>query len=166
MARQKVTSRSSIIEKKGNWYYGNALWTSDFAKIKPLLEWNNNMGCVTVTYNAPLKKYLMCVTDGGNTYARMDTYILESSRLTGPWRLVSYMKNFGEQSYFVNFPSKFISADGQSAWLCYSANFATDWNNEKIKSVPPGSHYGLVLQEVKLLGAPKSGKREQIPGRR
>ena len=24
------------------------------------------MGCVTMTYNAPLKKYLMCVTDGGN----------------------------------------------------------------------------------------------------
>jgi hypothetical protein len=139
----------------GNDAHGNALWTHDFAKTRPLIEWNNNMGCITVTYNAPLKKYLMCVTDGGNTYARMNTYILESSRLTGPWRLVSYMKNFGEQSYFVNFPSKFISADGQSAWLCYSANFATDWNNEKIKSVPPGSHYGLVLQEVKLLGAPK-----------
>ena len=25
------------------------------------------VGCVTVTYNAVLKKYLMCVTDGGNT---------------------------------------------------------------------------------------------------
>ena len=23
------------------------------------------MGCVTITYDAPLKKYLMCVTDGG-----------------------------------------------------------------------------------------------------
>ena len=138
--------------------HGNALWTSDFAKIQPLLEWNNNMGCVTLTYNAPLKKYLMCVTDGGNTCARMHTYILESSRLTGPWRLVTYMKNFGEQSYFVNFPSKFISADGQTAWLCYSANFAPDWNNEKIKSVPSGSRYGLVLQEVKLLRAQKSGK--------
>jgi hypothetical protein len=128
------------------------LWTGDFTKIKPLLEWNNNMGCVTVTYNPPLQKYLMCVTDGGNTCARMNTYILESSRLTGPWRLVVYMKNFGEQCYFANFPSKFISADGRTAWLCYSANFAADWNGEKIKSNPPGSHYGLVLQEVNLLG--------------
>jgi hypothetical protein len=81
----------------------------------------------------------------------MHTYILESSRLTGPWRLVTYMRNFGEQAYFVNFPSKFIGADGKTAWLCYSANFAPDWNNEKIKSVPPGSRYGLVLEEVKLL---------------
>lgn len=130
---------------------GQPIWSHDFTKIQPLLEWNNHMGCVTVTYNAPLKKYLMCVTDGGNTCARMDTYILESSQLTGPWKRVVYMKHFGEQSYFVNFPSKFISADGRTAWLCYSANFATDWNGEKIKSNPPGSHYGLVLQEVQLL---------------
>jgi hypothetical protein len=44
---------------------GNPVWSNDFNQIKPLLEWNNNMGCVTVTYNAPLKKYMMCVTDGG-----------------------------------------------------------------------------------------------------
>ena len=49
---------------------GKPVWTNDFKKIKPLLEWNNNMGCVTMTYNAPLKKYLMCVTDGGNTCAK------------------------------------------------------------------------------------------------
>jgi hypothetical protein len=131
---------------------GSPTWTGDFSRIKPLLEWNNNMGCVTVTYNSPLKKFLMCVTDGGNTCARMSTYILESNQLTGPWRLVTYMKNFGEQCYFANFPSKFISADGRSAWLCYSANFAPNWNGESIQSNPPGSHYGLVLQEVKLLG--------------
>jgi hypothetical protein len=130
---------------------GREIWSNDLAKARPLLEWNNNMGCVTVTYDAPLKKYLMCVTDGGNTCARMNSYILEADRITGPWRLVTYMKNFGEQAYFVNFPSKFISSDGKTAWLCYSANFAPDWNHEKIQSNPPGSHYGLVLQEVELL---------------
>lgn len=136
----------------GNDVQGNPVWTGEFKNVKPLLEWNNNMGCVTVTYNQPLKKYLMCVTDGGNTCGRMNTYILESSQLTGPWKLVVYMKSFGEQCYFANFPSKFIGADGRTAWLCYSANFASDWNGDKIKSNPPGSHYGLVLQEVKLLG--------------
>ena len=49
---------------------GNPVWTNDFKKIRPLLEWDNNMGCVTITYNAPLKKYLMCITDGGNTCSR------------------------------------------------------------------------------------------------
>ncbi|MDR2859255.1 MAG: hypothetical protein LBV64_02525 [Mediterranea sp.] len=130
---------------------GNAVWTSDFSQIKPLLEWNNNMGCVTVTYNAPLKKYLMCVTDGGNTVSRMNTYLLESESLTSEWKLITYMKSFGEQGYFVNIPSKFINPDGQTMWLMYSGNFAANWNGEQIQSNPTGSHYGLVMQKIQLL---------------
>jgi hypothetical protein len=131
---------------------GKPVWTNDFSKIKPLLEWNNAMGCVTVTYDAPLKKFLMFVTDGGNTCARMNTYLLESDAVTGPWRLVCYMKDFGEQAYFVNVPSKFISADGRTMWLLCSTNFADDWNGQKIGVNPPGGHYGLVLQKIELLG--------------
>jgi hypothetical protein len=133
---------------------GRPVWTRQFQDIKPLLEWNNNMGCVTATYVAPSRRYLMFVTDGGNTCARMNTYALEADTLTGPWRLVTYMKSFGEQAYFVNLPSKFISADGRTAWLCYSGNFATDWNREKIQVNPPGTRYGLVLQKIRLLGPP------------
>jgi hypothetical protein len=106
---------------------------------------------VTATYNAALKKYLMCVTDGWPTCGTMHSYILESNQITGPWRLITYMKEFGQQGYFLNFPSKFISTDGRTAWLCYSGNFARDWNGMQMKENPPGSHYGLVLQEVLLL---------------
>ena len=127
------------------------IWSHDFKTIKPLLDWNDNMGCVTATYNAPLKKYLMCVTDGWPTVAKMNSYILESDKITGPWKLVTYMKDFGEQGYFLNLPSKFISPDGHTLWLCYSANFAPNWRDVKIKRNPPGSRYGLVLQQVKLL---------------
>lgn len=130
---------------------GKPIWSKDFSALQPLIDWNNNCGCVTVTYNAPLKKYLMCVTDGWPTCAKMNSYILEADQITGPWKLVSYMKEFGEQGYFLNFPSKFISADGRTLWLCYSGNFATNWNSMAIQSNPAGSHYGLVLQEVKLL---------------
>lgn len=130
---------------------GKPIWSYDFDDIRPLLEWNNNMGCVTITYNAPLKKYLMCVTDGWPTVAKMNSYILESNKITGPWKLVTYMKEFGEQGYFLNFPSKFISEDGHTLWLCYSGNFSQGWNNIRFKAKPPGSRYGLVLQEVKLL---------------
>lgn len=133
---------------------GQPKWTRNLAESRPLLEWNNAMGCVTATYFAPLRKYLLCVTDGGNTCARMNTYLLEADTLTGPWRLVTYLKNFGEQAYFVNFPSKFIEPDGYTAWLCYSGNFAPDWNGSKIQVNPPGTRYGLVLQKVRLLGAP------------
>jgi len=130
---------------------GAPIWSYDFEDIKPLLEWNNNMGCVTITYNPPLKKYLMCVTDGWPTVGKMNSYILESDDTTGQWKLVTYMKAFGEQGYFLNFPSKFISEDGHTLWLCYSANFSQGWNDVRFKSKPAGSRYGLVLQQVKLL---------------
>lgn len=133
---------------------GNPAWTGDLAQSKPALDWNNNLGCATVTYNAPLKKYLMCVSDCWPTYAKMHTYLLEADALTGPWRMVTYMRNFGEQAYFVNIPSKFISSDGKTFWLCYSANFCDGYNGEApLKVNPPGSGYGLSWQEVRLLAS-------------
>ncbi len=130
---------------------GRPVWTSDFAKIKPLLEWNNHLGCVTATWVPGLKKYLMCVTDGWPTMAKMTSYILEADVLTGPWRMVTYMKDFGEQGFFLNFPSKFISADGRTLWLCYSANFSSGMNGQVLKLNPPGGRGVLRLHEVKLM---------------
>jgi len=148
---QNINDESKYEYFSGHDTRGNPIWSYDFEDIEPLLDWNNNMGCVTITYNAPLKKYLMCVTDGWPTVGKMNSYILEADMLTGPWRLVVYMREFGEQGYFLNFPSKFISEDGYTLWLCYSGNFSQGWNNVYFKANPPGSRYGLVLQEVKLL---------------
>ena len=77
---------------------GKPQWSRDFKAIKPLAGWKDNMGCVTMTYNAPLKKHFMCVTDGGNTVDYFNTYILESDLVTGPWKLVTYLKHFGQQA--------------------------------------------------------------------
>ncbi len=133
---------------------GKAVWSDDYNLIKPIIDWDNNTGCVTMTYNAPLKKYIMCVTDGWPTVKSMNTYLLESDNITGPWKIITYMKDFGPQAYFVNIPSKFISKNGSTMWLCYSANFtnAKDRNNpEFLKSVnPPGSSYSLSLHEIRL----------------
>lgn len=130
---------------------GEPKWSGDFSQIKPIASWKDNMGCVTMTWDAPLRKYLMCVTDGGNTVSYFNTYILESDHITGPWKCVAYLKHFGEQAYFVNVPSKFISADGRTLWLCYAANFSQGWNGVRFYSKPRGSRYGMCLQEVRLL---------------
>jgi hypothetical protein len=129
---------------------GERKWAKGIASARPLLEWNNRMGVVTITYNAPLKRYLMCVTDGGNTVSRFNTYILESEKLEGPWKMAAYLKHFGEQAYFVNIPSKFISADGRTMWLCYAANFTNGYLNTSFAANPPGSRYGMCLQEFRL----------------
>ena len=137
---------------------GRAGWSKDFSRIRPLAAWRDNLGCVTITCNAPLRKYLMCVTDGGNTVSYFNTCLLESSHITGPWKLVTYMRHFGEQAYFVNIPSKFISADGRTLWLCYAANFSQGWGGAKFQSLPAGSRYGMCLQEVRLLGPKRAGR--------
>ncbi len=125
-----------------------AIWERDFSKIKPIAAWKDNMGCVTMTYNAPLKKYLLCVTDGVDTMSQFNTYILESDRVTGPWKLVTYMKQFGTQAYFVNIPSKFIAVDGLTFWLCYSANFGPKGGLLEVN--PAGGGYAMSLQETHL----------------
>jgi len=130
----------------GHDHEGTPVWTDQFSDIKPPLSWINNMGCVTVTYNAPLDRYIMIVTDGRNTISEMNTYMLESKSLTGPWKLVTYMKNFGEQAFFVNIPSKFISEDGRTAWLLYSANFFGN-----LPYNPPAGHSGIKFQKIRLL---------------
>ncbi len=130
---------------------GNDIWSGDMDDLQPIFEWNNKCGCVTVTYIAPLKKYLMCITDGWPTLQSMDSYILESDYITGPWKMLSYLKDFGPQAYFVNIPSKFISEDGLTAWLCYSANFSYTQNDPRYKGNPEGSSYSMTLQEIKLL---------------
>lgn len=125
-----------------------AIWSTDINQIKPIFEWNNHCGCVTITYNPILKKYIMSITDGWPTLKFMDTYFLESSNITGPWKMISYLEHFGEQGYFVNIPTKFIANDGYTSWLSYSGNFATF---DDLRVNPPGGRYGWILQEIKFL---------------
>lgn len=144
---------------------GKDLWTKDFAEIKPIFSWNNHCGCVTMTYNAALKKYFMCITDGhrGTTSRKQYTsYILESSHVTGPWARIFYMKDFGPQAYFLNIPSKFISEDGQTMWLCYSANYMESKRRNDpgyvVQTTPAGSAYSLSLHEFTIKKAERSGE--------
>lgn len=132
---------------------GHPVWLNDFKKMRPLLDWNNNCGNVTATYIPALKKYLMCVTDGRDTISRFNTYVLEAEALTGPWKLVTYMKSFGEQAYFVNIPSKFASSDGKKMWLCYAANFSNGSFHTNYSANPPGSGYGMTLQNIELIAS-------------
>ena len=160
LARTKPSPET--INDKAAWEFyggkdarGNPVWTKSFDGMKPLFEWVGHCGGAQVTYDAPLKKYLWLVTDplegtggflGGLYGVPYNTYVLESDELTGPWKLVTYMRKFGQQAYWLNVPSKFISADGRTAWLCYSANWTAD-----MKEDPPESKYALSLHEINLL---------------
>jgi len=55
------------------------------------------------------------------------------------------------QAYFVNIPSKFISPDGRTVWLCFSGN----WTH-RIAVDPAGSRHAMCLYDLKLV---KPGER-------
>jgi len=141
----------------------NAIWSSDFSDIKPLLSWNNRMGCTTITYNPGLKKYIMCTTDGWPGMKDMNTYLMEADQITGPYRLISYMKDFGRQAYFVNLPSRFIDSEGKKAWMSYSANFNPVYFRDRTRADPIGSRYAWNLQEFLLLDPERMKEIEGIP---
>lgn len=129
------------------------VWVADIRDARPIASWPGHMGCVTVTYHAPSGKYLMCITDGWPTIKEMTSYILECDSLTGVWKMVAYMPSFGKQAYFLNFPSKFISEDGTSLWLSYSANFTNGYLKTSIEPDPMGSRYAMCLLQLELIGA-------------
>ena len=62
--------------------------------------------------------------------------------------------------FFLNFPGKFISADGRTLWLCYSANFSSGMNGQVLKLNPPGGRGVLRLHEVKLMDPTQHPKNE------
>jgi hypothetical protein len=139
---------------KYEFYAGNGQWSSTFASSKPIVEWRNHFSGATATWNPGLGKFILIAYKNGYTvngskidWGDFDTFVLESSALAGPWKLVAYMPAFGKQGYYPNLPSKFLSADGRSAWLWYGANFSP-WDRP---SDPPGSGYHLCEQEVRFI---------------
>jgi len=99
----------------------------------------------------------MCVTDGWPGIENMNSCILESNNVTGPYKLITYMKDFGSQGYFMTIPSKFIARDGKTFWLSYSANFSQDYFGDITKANPVGSRYAWNLQQVQMV----DNKQEQ-----
>lgn len=66
----RVEPTVEAIGDKENWEFltsldpsGQAVWArGNPAKSVPLFTWNNHTGVVTMTYFAPLKKYIVCVS--------------------------------------------------------------------------------------------------------
>jgi hypothetical protein len=75
------------------------------------------------------------------------------------------MNKFDRQGYFLCFPSKFISADGRTAWLSYSANFHKSYFGNRTAADPIGSRYAWTLQEVMLLDGAAYKSIEAEPGK-
>jgi len=170
MARVKPTVHD--VNDRSRWEFyagegkGDHKWArGDVSKARPLLTWGNTTGVTTMTYLPAVRKYVMVISTPSIspfTNKNFDTYFLESTSLYGPYSMITYMREFGPESYFVNIPSKFIAKetnpDGSlDVYLSYSANFAIG----SATPDPPGSGYHWTLQKMRLLPfltPPRSGR--------
>ena len=78
----------------------------------PLLVWPNHTGSVSMTYVPSLGRYLTVYTTPHTVNAPLngtDLVLLESTHITGPFRLVDQLNLFGPTAYFPTLPSKFIT---------------------------------------------------------
>jgi hypothetical protein len=144
----------------GNGPSGRPTWSTKVSDARPLFTWTDKLGHAYVTYNKPLKRFIMCISPLSVTdneiqqprklYSAEGCVMMEAEKLTGPWRIFQFLGGFGPNAYAMSMPSKFISKDGKTAWLLYSAG----WGAEALKPNPEGSLYSSCWQEIKLDPAP------------
>ena len=70
---------------------------------------------------------------------------MESDKITGPYKVIRFMKNWGPGSYFGNIPAKWISKDGKTAWLVIAANCWSEPAN------PAQCQYACSMREFKFV---------------
>lgn len=126
---------------------GQPLWTRDVRESNPLLGWKGHLGSESITYIPSLRKYLMTAARLKENENNLPYNLLtfwEADELTGPYRLIHYLRDWGPQAYFPNIPAKFISGDGKTMWLCVSCNYSTK------QQKPFGCRYAASFHEIVL----------------
>ena len=113
LARTRGKPDPATINDRTSWEFfgghgsGAPTWVPEVGNAKPLFTWLNRTGVTTMTYVPAVQKYLMLVStpsiDGGSTLGDFDSYILESSEITGPFRQVAYLRQFGPQVRMHNY---------------------------------------------------------------
>eukprot|EP00051_Salpingoeca_urceolata_P017548 m.240201 g.240201 ORF g.240201 m.240201 type:complete len:619 (+) comp18986_c1_seq11:169-2025(+) len=168
MARCEPTP--SAISDRAQWEFyagghgSGAQWVKgNVEAAKPLFVWNNHTGVVTMSYHEAINKFILVISTASfypSMVKQFDTYFLEADSITGPWKYVTYMSEFGPEAYFAHFPTKFLATEANTTsgyydtFLSYSANFAFHSGAN-----PPLSGYHWSLQQSRFkLGAEFAAK--------
>jgi hypothetical protein len=146
----------TALNDEANWEFwggAGAGWVAALGSAAPLFAWPTGVGILSMTYNAPLGKFLVVSNLPADrvrpTDCAFDTYVLEADAVTGPFALVSYMHRLGPQMYFQQLLGGAWSEDGLTGVMASSGNW--DAGCAKQGSNPPGERYGLVTTQLALV---------------
>jgi hypothetical protein len=124
---EDVTNPDSYEFFGGKDQLGNDIWVNSVGEAKPILDWPNHLGSESITWFPKLKKFILMscrLKEKEENLPYNITTFWEADQITGPYKIVHYMKNWGEQAYFPNIPSQMINEDGRSAWMTVACNYS------------------------------------------
>lgn len=128
-------------------------WSKNVREAAPILDAPKKLGSESITYLPGLRKYLLMSARLEENEQNLPYNLLtfwESDAVTGPYRLVHALRDWGPQTYFPHVPAKFVSPDGTRMWLVVSSNYSTS-----DQANPFGCRYALSMHEMELdLGRP------------
>ena len=136
----RVPQGEILTQGSYEWYAGldggnQPLWTSDAVQRQPVFEDANGVGWnVSVSYNAPLQRYLLA-TEHSETF-KGNMGLFDAPEPWGPWTTVTYFESpsfgsggQGTTSFFWNFANKWLSADGKNFTMVFTGIGGDDsWN--------------------------------------
>jgi len=129
----RILDRSAWEFFKGASDDGKPLWTSVLFQRRAVFEDSNGVGwCMSVSYNAGLKRYMLC-TEHTETH-RGKLGIFDAPEPWGPWTTVAYYDNWGQDfvpvnTFYWNFSNKWLSGDGKDFSLIFTGRKQNDsWN--------------------------------------
>lgn len=121
------------------------LWKKSVKEARPIADWPDHLGSESISFVKGIGKYILMTARLKEDETNLDhnnLIFFEADELTGPYRIVHYLKDWGVQSYFPNIPSQLVSKDGQTAWLTVAANYnAAQFN-------PHQNRYAASLHEL------------------
>jgi len=124
---------------------GTPIWAKKVENAKPILDWPNHLGSEGITYFPKLNKYILVtcrLMENEDNLPHNVTIFWEADDITGPYKIVHYMKNWGAQTYFPNITSQFINEDGASAWMTVASNYSVQNIN------PHQNRYAASMHEL------------------
>jgi hypothetical protein len=106
---------------------GEAVWKRGVENARPVLDWPNHLGSESITWFPKLNKFILMscrLKEAEDNLPYNLTIFWEADKITGPYRIIHYMRNWGQQAYFPNIPAQLINDDGRSGWMTVACNYS------------------------------------------
>jgi CubicO group peptidase (beta-lactamase class C family) len=120
---ENITERDSYEFYSGTDAGNRPVWTGDIAQRKAVFVFPGGCNRIDVTYNAPLKRYLLVMRSRAQSGGKDQFSIYDAPEPWGPWTTVFYTENWdidpGESAHI---PARWISADGKICHLVFAGS--------------------------------------------